>query len=379
MSETRDEATGQFTPESEQLFGQAAEEQAAGYVPLPDEPDAGAEELPAREAAEKLAALSSSRDIKTYTGVADLDNNVTLTLDQAAKVVTDDRNADLVQAEIDGTKKLQKEVDELRGVDPEAKAAEPGKEAATEAPPVKDGELDPEIEKALNNPKIKEAIAAQISEAETVRQTYSKAVDVANDFARASFVEHFPEIAGLPLEQWVDGLTAMAHREPDRFNKAMGTLNRVVQLQNAQQHQQQQRAAVERQQFEVYSKEQNAIFAANTKSIPTKEMRAIEAEVPKMLAEYGADARQFLEAIGTSTTFPRAAAERIMVDAVKYRMLKSVTLPKPGARPLPSVQRPGSSTPRTPGGDLSALDRKFSASGDIKDAVKLYVARRAGR
>ena len=82
-------------------------------------------------------------------------------------------------------------------------------------------------------------------------------------------------------------------------------------------------------------------FAEMTKDEIPAEMRAIEAEVPRMLAEYGADAKQFLEAIGTNSTFPRAAAERIMVDAAKYRMMKSATLPKPVAKPLPPVVRPG--------------------------------------
>ena len=80
---------------------------------------------------------------------------------------------------------------------------------------VKEGELEPDLEKALSNPKIKDAIASQISEAESARQTYSNAVNVANDFARASFIEHFPEIAGLPLPQWEGALAAMAQRERD--------------------------------------------------------------------------------------------------------------------------------------------------------------------
>src|SRR5205814_2895546 len=103
----------------------------------------------------------------------------------------------------------------LRGVDPEAKA-----EAKQAAEAVKEGELEPDLEKALSNPKIKDAIASQISEAESARQTYSNAVNVANDFARASFIEYFPEIAGLPLPQWEGALAAMAQREPARYNKA---------------------------------------------------------------------------------------------------------------------------------------------------------------
>ena len=377
MSDTRDEATGQFAAEPEQLFGKAGIEHDAGYVPMPEEKEEP-EELTAREAAEILAAQShtAESDIQTYTDGVNLPDNVTMTVEQAAKALTDAHEADAKQAELDKDEAIRKEVDELRGVKPEAE--EGSKQPAQEAQSPKDGELDPEIEKALSNPKVKEAIAAQINEAESVRHTYSKAVDTANDFACASFIENFPEIAGLPLEQWEGALAAMAQREPDRFNRAVGTLNRVVQLQAAQQQQQQQRAAVERQQFEAYSKEQDAIFADKTKDIPAAQMRAIEAELPKMLKEYGADARQFLEAIGNQSAFPRAAAERIMVDAAKYRLL--IQAPKAvAAKNLPPVHRPGvrGAITSSRDGDISSLDGRLSATGSIKDAVALYTARKA--
>jgi phage terminase large subunit len=51
------------------------------------------------------------------------------------------------------------------------------------------------------------------------------------------------------------------------------------------------------------------------------------------------------------------------------------------AKALPLVQRPGMA--RTPTershADLRALSAKLSSSGDIKDAVALYNARKSGR
>jgi len=51
------------------------------------------------------------------------------------------------------------------------------------------------------------------------------------------------------------------------------------------------------------------------------------------------------------------------------------------ARPLPPVQRPGMAL--TPAerehADLRTLNARLSSSGDIKDAVALYHARKAGR
>ena len=67
-------------------------------------------------------------------------------------------------------------------------------------------------------------------------------------------------------------------------------------------------------------------------------------------------------------------------DAGKYRLMMKAR-DAVAARPLPPVQRPGMA--RTPGerehADLRTLNARLSNSGDIKDAVALYHARKAGR
>ena len=133
-------------------------------------------------------------------------------------------------------------MDKLRGEKPtDEKAAEEAKGTVSDdtVKEAKPGELDPEVEKALSNPKIQAALSQHVAEVETARQTYTQAVSVAQQFARASFIENFPEIAGLPVEQWEGALGLMAQREPERFKKALGTIQRVVQLQGAQEEQQQ--------------------------------------------------------------------------------------------------------------------------------------------
>jgi phage terminase large subunit len=67
-------------------------------------------------------------------------------------------------------------------------------------------------------------------------------------------------------------------------------------------------------------------------------------------------------------------------DAGKYRLMmkaKDVV----AAKPVPPVQRPGMA--RTPAereqGDLRTLSAKLSSSGDIKDAVALYHARKSSK
>lgn len=67
-------------------------------------------------------------------------------------------------------------------------------------------------------------------------------------------------------------------------------------------------------------------------------------------------------------------------DAGKYRLMMKAK-DAAVARPLPPVQRPGLA--RTPGereqADMRTLSARLSSSGNIKDAVALYHARRSGR
>jgi hypothetical protein len=360
----RDES-GQFAP-SEPLYGKAAEEAKEGFTPMVDEPNAEAEEISKKEAADRLAELSSSKPIATHVISANLPADVTMTLEQGAAALADSRAADKAQAEIDGMAALQKEVDELRGTEPEAKSA-----------PVDTDEQT--LEKALAHPRVKEALERQITEAETTRSTYSKGLDVANTFAQAAFAEGFPEIASLPIEHWESALRAMHAREPERFNKAMGTLNRVAQLQNAAQHEQQQRSAREAAEFQTYAKGEDARFADMTKG--ERNMPAIEAQIPATLRSLGVDPAEFLKAGAESKFLRSAAAQAILVKAAKYDLFKAALPPVPTKAPPPRVQQPG--TARSAGersvANLGTLNSRLNQTGNQKDAFQLLMAKRGKR
>jgi hypothetical protein len=353
MTEERNDA-GQFTPSTENATGREYLERQAGFIPYKEpeaEPSDGEEptlrdvaaDLADRRRAMEAELSGPESEIKTYSPLDGLPENTSFTVDQMAKIVGDERNAREEALEAAEIEKTRKEVDELRGVKPEEAEAKTEEPAETTEP----GDLDAEIEKALSNPKIKAAIEQHVGEVETARQQAVEAVNVATQFARASFMENFPEIMALPLPQWEGALAAMAQREPERFGKAVNSLNRVVQLQAAQQQAEQHREAEHRQKFAEYHKAENARFAELVKNETPETMRAVEKHIPAMLAEYGADPAQFLEAISSQSAFPRAAAERIMVDAAKYRMIMEAKAPIP-TRPVPQVQRPGTARSAPP-------------------------------
>jgi hypothetical protein len=72
--------------------------------------------------------------------------------------------------------------------------------------------------------------------------------------------------------------------------------------------------------------------------------------------------------------------ERVMYDAGKYRLMMKAR-DTATARAVPPVQRPGMarSAAERDHADLQALSARLSKSGDIRDAVALYKARKSSR
>ena len=86
MSENLDEATGRSTDEP--LTGRAGLEHDAGYAPMPAEAQ---EELTANEAAEEKADHrgTSEANIVTHIAGVDMPKNMTMTLEQGVKALSE--------------------------------------------------------------------------------------------------------------------------------------------------------------------------------------------------------------------------------------------------------------------------------------------------
>ncbi len=72
--------------------------------------------------------------------------------------------------------------------------------------------------------------------------------------------------------------------------------------------------------------------------------------------------------------------QSIILDAVKYREAQKA-VPAKVSKPVPPVQRPGSSQPKASAEEakLKNLERNLEKSGDLKDAVAFMMARRTAR
>jgi hypothetical protein len=98
-----------------------------------------------------------------------------------------------------------------------------------------------------------------------------------------------------------------------------------------------------------------------------------------MLSELGVDPLEFLKAGNESKFLRSAAAQKVLVDAAKYRIMMQAPRAVAARAALPPVQRPGvarSSSERNQA-SISELDQRLSRTGDIKDAMALYHAKKA--
>jgi hypothetical protein len=366
------ESSGQFRS-SEPAYGREGLERAAGFRPLKEkrEDDAidGQDRTAMRDAASELARARQEKPIEVHE--SGLKPNVTLSIEQATKRIEESRDANVSQAELDSTKAQQKAVDELRGSKPETQA----RQAHVET--------EPDIETVLKHPKVSAALAERVTAAETQRAAYESSVKEIGKVRIAALAADFPELANLPLDKWVSAITAMHQREPARAKLAYNRLQGLAQVEAAVQQIAQQKAAREQTEFKQYSAKENARFAELTKGIPPQQMAAITAEVPAMLAEVGVtDPRAFLKAIEGQSIFPRGSAERLLVDAARYRLMQKAAKPTPARPQLPPVQQPGHAQPRTnpQSANLKALNQRLSNTGDLKTAAALLAAmRKKGR
>jgi hypothetical protein len=355
--ENRSEETGQFTPSTEGAVGEEHANLRAGYVPFEEEPKPEAVESddPSRDLADKFSEARGTpeADIQTYSETFNnLPDNASLTTGQLGKLFSEHRESGEKQIEAAEIEATRKEVDELRGVDPDAA---PEAEAKTAEPESEDAA----IEKALKIPKLKAALTE-------VNERFTQSVNTANAFAQAAFIESFPEIASMPLEQWEGALTAMAQHEPDRFTRAMATLHRVTQLQTAQQ-QQRQRAEQQRQaELTEYAKAESLKFEQTIKNVPKAERAEIEQNIAEAITEHGGDLSEIVQLMQRSE-FASATVQNLLWELGTLRKFhKGVTAAKLAAptRTAPQVQRPGVAGPRMSHGESSVAAAKDAVDRD---------------
>jgi hypothetical protein len=364
VTENRDETTGQFAP-AEPLTGRESVEQAQGYTPYePPATDPSTEDTGPVTVAEAAEELSASRtpeaDIKRYgTSLDDLDPSVSITPEQAAELTTREKQAELKAAEEKAQATLRAEVDKTRSIEAE-KSLPPEVKAMIETG------VDPDVAQALQKPQVREAIEQEFGRADQVREQYTSGLEQARIASLATLAEVVPHLAGLDPARFEEGLAVLQQVDPPAFQQAMNVLQRTNQIVQAQQQAQQYQTQIAHQRFEEFGKAEDARFRQMLGNDQGK-IKEAATEVVSYLEELGIGQDRLVHLLRTDPTIRSAEGQRILADAAKYRQMQKA--PKAvAAKPLPPVQRPGTSnqaSASSPSAKLASLEKSLeTATGD---------------
>lgn len=357
MNENHDGETGQFAPSEQPLLtGQAGIEHEAGYVPYqPEEKEKDDGELTVAEAAEQLAESMPESEVRTYSPLDDLPANVTLTVEQGAKLLSDQLAAERADAAEKEAAQIRKEVDELRGTEQET-AKEPA--------------FDPE--KALEHPQVKEAIERVTRETVEAREKHVNGLAAATSIAEQSILGKYPELMNIAPEQRLSAFAAIAQNDPERAAAIQADIMSLANVYTQYTAENERLTAERQQQYSNYAKAESDRFEAMIASTPKADRTAIESNIVEAIKEYGGDVDQFVRLMRGSE-FASATVQRLLWDVGKYRAI--LKAPKAvAAKPIPKVQRPGVAVARSSDDDIGALDRELTRTGDIKVALRLHAA-----
>ncbi len=395
------------------LTGAAFELANAGYRSMPDQEEKhGGEEIGSDSASLREAALqiSGPRDEVTVRKYTDSRGepaapNEAVTLERAGRDYARATAADRLLAENETSQALAARVDALRAealakdpdaadfygfeprqaktdsadpenTEPETSQIEPAEAKGDPAP----GELDPEIEKALQHPQVRQAIEQQIDEAEKTRQSYLDGLAAATQIAQVSFLSQFPELASIAPEHLPGALELMSRQDPAKFARVQAMVETTEQLFAQQQQESRWQAETAQRNFLAFAKSEDARLETMLKGEPKATQHAVSAEIMASAKASGVEPAELFRLFNSEPLMRNAVFQRMMYDAGKYRLMIKAK-EAAATKPVPPVQRPGMA--RTPAererADLRTLSAKLSSSGDIKDAVALYNARKSGR
>jgi hypothetical protein len=371
--------SGQF---AEPAYGQAGIEREAGYTPMPDtrKKDEDKSELTIEEAAERRAEKYQPPVPREYV---DEDGNPaprteTLTIERAADDLSAMRKSEAADAISDDDAALLAEL----GVELDDKAAETDDDTAELASIAEsrrtDGDLDAELETALNHPHIREALQKQVAENETARQQYQNGIDAAAQIAQAAFMQSFPEFANATPDQYPNIVAAIAAQNPGRLSQMHAAVVNSSRLFEAQRVESQRAAERQAAEFKTYAAEQDALFDTAAKDIPPAQQQRAFNEVVAAAKEFGIQPADFTRMMATDRVLKSAPVQRMMLEAGLYRaMMKSSKTTV--SKDIPPVQRPGARQPSA-GFDsqrVSNLKAQFDRDPSLKNAAALRTARRA--
>ena len=402
-----------MTTESEStLTGAAFDLANAGYTPMPnleceEKGEAiGSDSSSLREAAEVRPEPQDDIVVRQYTDGSgkQASQAEAVTLGRAARDYASVTAMERMVQEKESSKSLAARVDAMRadvaandpqaaefyGFEPPEGIAGEVEKANGERPrPLTDhaadhdpasSQLDPDLEKLMQHPQVRLALEQKVGEVERARQGYVEGLDAAVQIAQVSFVSQFPELAGLPASQLPAALAQMAQQDPARFSRVQAIITGSEQLLAQRQQETRRQQEAGRHHFQAYARGEDSRLETMLKGEPMEVRQAVAQEITASAKAGGIQPGELHRLFESEPLMRNATFQHMMYDAAKYRLMMKAK-DAVAARSLPPVQRPGMARSRgdRERSDLHTLNAKLSSSGDLKDAVALYQARRAGR
>jgi hypothetical protein len=251
-------------------------------------------------------------------------------------------------------------------------------EPQPEAPPspAPTNGIDPEVAKALENPKIRAALEQEAMAHAGARQQYLSAVQQLGNVQTAALLSEFPELqSGNPrgtLELW-------RVSQPEKFAAVAGRLNQIQQVVNhwnGLQHQQQQQQA---QQFGHFAKTADAEYDAFVKTRPPGEGKIVQQNLEGIFAHYGIDRGALTRLYNSSPEFRSVQFQRVMHDLALFHAARQASSQR-GADPrVPKVFTPGDAASDRLTGQSAVVQQKmreFAQDPNPRTAAKALQARR---
>jgi hypothetical protein len=415
MSENRND-DGTFAP-SELPVGGPGVEFDQGYRPMgdviPEEREEPVSDIKAE--AERLAASRVPEDPVIEIQYQDpasgekLDQNLTVSLDRAAKDNADYHAAQAQTAERFVSSEFNTAIDKMRGealkANPEiakelglskeeiaaAKAAEATSadapvqevraEQSSEADPYDAIEgLEPETREALKKPQVRQFLEQNASETEQTKTAYSVGLNNAQAFAQSSLMAIAPELANIPIEQWGQAVQILAQQDPQKGRQISQVLSNVAAIAERQELVQSYQQEEQRRQFESWKDTQNAVI---NKAVPLSHAARAEFadDFMNYVSEFGVSKADIVQGMQNNPLLHHAAFQKMAYDAVQYRKMQSAAKARP-ARELPPVAKPGTTSHARSGNEttIASLQRQLQTATGHKAArlgAQLLAAKRS--
>ncbi|WP_298243731.1 hypothetical protein [uncultured Bradyrhizobium sp.] len=239
-------------------------------------------------------------------------------------------------------------------------------------------QLDPDLEQLMQHPQVRLALEEKVGEVERARRSYVEGLDAAMQVAQVSFISQFPELASLAPERLPEALAQIAQQDPAKLQRIQAIIAGSEQLRARQNEEMRRTADAARHNFQNYAKAEDARLEAMLKEETRDVRQAVAQEIMASAQASGIEAEEMQRLFASEPLMRNATFQRMMYDAGKYRLMMKAK-DAIAAKPMPPVQRPGMASSRGERGqqDLRTLSARLSSSGDLKDAVALYQARRA--